>query len=278
MSIFRPVTIITGASSGIGAALAWVFAQHDHEVVLVARREAQLEALASDIAASGKMRPHVIAIDLGRSDSPARISHELLAREIEPAIVVNNAGFGLLGNAAELDRAEQLAMIDLNVRVLTELSLRWTNSVVRHHGGILNVASVAGFLPGPGMAIYYATKAYVLSFSEALHSELKPKGVRVSALCPGPVITEFQDRAGIPEGQFSKLLLCSAERVAREGYDGFMKGHRLIVPGFGNKLASFLPRLLPRGLILSIVQASQSGRSKARPTRSWPRRRSTPPS
>ncbi len=119
--------------------------------------------------------------------------------------MVNNAGFGLLGEAAELDRARQLAMIDLNIRALTDLSLRWLDSIKRHRGGILNVASIAGFLPGPGMAVYHATKAYVLSFTEALHEELKADGVRVCALCPGPVETEFFERAGLPDELFPGL-------------------------------------------------------------------------
>src|SRR5689334_1690617 len=140
--------------------------------------------LATEIAVSAKHKPHVITADLQRSDSPARLAHELLGRGLEPAVVVNNAGFGLHGPAASLDRAEQLAMIDLNIRALTDLSLRWMDAIVKHKGGILNVASVAGFLPGPGMAVYYASKAYVLSFSEALSRELAPHGVRVTALCP----------------------------------------------------------------------------------------------
>jgi len=271
MSIFKPVTLITGASSGIGAALARVFAEHGHEVALVARREAELARLADDIAAAGRPRPHVIPIDLARSDSPARIGHELLVRGLEPAVVVNNAGFGLFGLAAELDRADQMAMIDLNVRTLTELSLRWIDSLARHRGGILNVASVAGFLPGPGMAVYYATKAYVVSFSEALHVELRSKGVRVTVLCPGPVATGFQARAGIGAKHFPRILQRSAERVARDGFAGFMQGRRLVVPGFANSFVSFIPRLVPRGTMLKLVRRSQR-RSPAAKPEGWPRR------
>src|SRR5262249_58643135 len=139
------------------------------EIALVARREAQLAALADEIAATGRAPPRVVTVDLGRADAPARISHELITHGLEPAIVVNNAGFGLLGPAAELDRNEQLSMIDLNVRVLTDLSLRFIDSMARNRGGILNVASVSSFMPGPRMAVYHATKAYVLSFSEALN-------------------------------------------------------------------------------------------------------------
>jgi short-subunit dehydrogenase len=173
---------------------------------------------------------------------------------LEPEIVVNNAGFGLLGAAQALDRAEQLAMIDLNVRALTELSLAFVDSLERRHGGILNVASVAGFLPGPGMAVYYATKAFVLSFSEALHYELKPRGVRVTALCPGPVPTEFQARAGVSAATFPSALIRSAEDVAKEGYLGLRQGRRLVVPGLANKLVTALVRLVPHGLLLKAAE------------------------
>ena len=260
MSNLKPVTLITGASAGIGAALAQVFAEKGHELVLVARRAPQLQALADAIVKSGRARPHIMTIELARADAGARIADELRQAGLEPEIVVNNAGFGLLGPAATLGRAEQLAMIDLNVRALTDLSLRFIDSIARHNGGILNVASVAGFMPGPGMAVYHATKAYVLSFSEALHRELKPKGVRVTALCPGPVETEFQARAGMPEGYFPRFLARTAERVAREGYDGLMRGKRVVVPGSDNKMAALLPRLLPRGLVLKLMRGFGRGR------------------
>lgn len=270
MSIFQPVTLVTGASSGIGASLARVFAAHDHEVAIVARREQQLNAVAQAIASAGRKKPHVIAIDLTRSDSPARIAHELLARGLEPAIVVNNAGFGLYGPAAELDRGQQLEMIDVNVRTLTDLSLRWIDSLIRHKGGLLNVASVAGFLPGPGMAVYYATKAYVLSFTESLHRELQPKGVRVTALCPGPVRTEFQRRAGMGE-RLPRWLAHSADKVAEEGYAAFVQGRALVIPGLGNKFVVSLPRLLPRTVTAGLVERSQRRRPTAKST-GWQRK------
>ncbi len=247
----QPVSLITGASVGIGAALARVFAAHGHQVVVTARREAQLAALADEIAGAGHTRPFVIVADLAGADGPAHIAAALAQKGLEPAIVVNNDGFGLMGDAAELDRAKELAMIDLNCRVLTDLSLRWIDSITRHRGGVLNVASIAGFLPGPGMAVYHATKAYVLSFSEALHQELKADGVRVCVLCPGPVETEFFTRAGVPPGYFPTMLRRSAERVAHDGYKGFMGGHRVVVPGKLNRAITLLPRLLPRGLILA---------------------------
>jgi short-subunit dehydrogenase len=261
-SIFKPATVITGASVGIGAALARVFARNGHEVALVARREKEMVLLATELAVSAKYKPHVITADLQRSDAPARIAHELLGRGLEPAIVVNNAGFGLHGPAADIDRGEQLAMIDLNVRALTDLSLRWIDGIVKHKGGILNVASVAGFMPGPNMAVYYATKAYVLSFSEALSRELEPLGVRVTVLCPGPVKTEFQMRAGIDARRPSRLLDRTADQVAQAGYDGFMAGKRLVIPGVGNKIVSLMPKLLPRGLVLKTLESYQRGRGR----------------
>jgi short-subunit dehydrogenase len=183
-----------------------------------------------------------------------RIGSELAARGLEPDIVVNNAGFGLVGRAAELDRAEQLAMIDVNVRALTDLSLAFVGSLERHRGGILNVASIASFMPGPGMAVYHATKAYVLSFSEALHEELKESGVRVTALCPGQVPTEFQARAGTASGSSPALLTESAETVAEQGYRGLKDGRRVVVPGLGSKAVTVLARLVPRSLVLAALQ------------------------
>jgi uncharacterized protein len=263
MSSLQPICLITGASSGIGKALAHEFARHGHSLVLTARREAPMTALADAIAAAGHKRPQVIAADLGTPDGPARLAQALERQGLEPEIVVNNAGFGLLGEAAELDQAQQLAMIDLNTRALTDLSLRFLDSVKRHHGGILNVASIASFMPGPGMVIYHATKAYVLSFSEALHQELKSDGVRVCALCPGPVPTEFFELAGVPHDYFPHYLTRSAERVAREGYEGFMDGHRVVVPGKPNRILTLLPRLLPRAL-LNAALASRWNRAHRR--------------
>jgi short-subunit dehydrogenase len=262
MSAPRPVTLITGASAGIGWALAEIFARHGHELVLVARRMPELERLADTLAASGAPRPTVLSVDLGQASVGDRIAAELSARGLAPRNVVNNAGFGLIGPADELDRAEQLAMIDLNVRTLTDLSLAFIPSLTEHRGGLLNVASVAGFLPGPGMAVYYATKAYVLSFSEALHYELKSRGVRVTALCPGPVSTEFQARAGIMRRR--SILDRSVEEVAQAGYDGLMHGRRLVVPGWQNWFVTRIPRLLPRGLALDLVARTQAHRHRTR--------------
>jgi short-subunit dehydrogenase len=262
MTSARPVTLVTGASAGIGAELARVFGRHGHDLVLIARREQQLETLADEIAANGKPRPLVLAADLCRRDAVDGIARELSDRALEPQFVVNNAGFGLSGRAAALSRDEQLAMIDLNVRALTELSLAWIDQLTRRRGGILNVASVAGFVPGPGMAVYYASKAYVVSFSQALHRELAPVGVRVTALCPGPVPTEFQARAGIAGGARPRALTLSAPRVAQEGYRGLMQGRLLVVPGAGNKAITILSRFVPRGIALAVIDARQRKRTR----------------
>lgn len=248
----RPVALITGASAGIGAELARVFAEHGHELVLVARREDRLAALADEIAAGGRQRPTVLNVDLERRDAVSGLAAELTSRGLEPQIVINNAAFGLVGRADKLSRDEQLAMIDLNVRALTELSLAFVESLGRHRGGILNVASVAAFMPGPGMAFYYASKAFVLSFSEALHQELSERGVKVTTLCPGPVPTEFQARAGLGD-RMPNVLALPAERVARIGYDGLMRGKRVVVAGIGNRIGVFLLRFMPNALLLPLL-------------------------
>ncbi|MEA2929628.1 MAG: uncharacterized protein QOG38_2056 [Hyphomicrobiales bacterium] len=254
MSAAKPVSLITGASSGIGAALARVFAEHGYEIVLAARRANELAAVADEIATVGlRVRPHVISIDLAAAGATDRLADELDARDCAPQFIVNNAGFGLLGRAATLDRAEQRAMIDLNCGALTDLSLRFIHDLTRQRGGILNVASIASFLPGPGMAVYHATKAYVLSFSEGLRRELAPKGVRVTVLCPGPVLTGFQTRAGVNGVHYPRGFLRTADQVARAGYDGLMRGRRVIVPGLPNKIVPWLPRLLPRGMLADRV-------------------------
>src|SRR4051794_13448436 len=249
----RPVALITGASSGIGAALADVFAQNGHEGVLAARRAPQLAEIAARLRAAGHRTPHILPVDLGRADSAQFIAQELSARNLEPAYLVNNAGYGLLGPAAKLDRHDQLAMIDLNCRTLTDLSLHWINSLARHRGGILNVASISGFIPGPGMSVYNASKAYVISFSVGVRRELRPKGIRVTALCPGPVPTEFQARAGIHDVHYPRGFGRTAEEVARQGYVGLMRGKAVVVPGLHNKLIPWLPRFLPRGFIAEKV-------------------------
>jgi len=247
------VTLITGASAGIGTELARVFASNGHRLALVARRADRLAALAAEISASGGAAPIVIACDLGQPDAGDKIAAVLATEGVEVEYLVNNAGYGLFGSAVELDRADQLGIIAVNIRAMTDLSLRFSDHLIRHRGGILNVGSIAGFLPGPGMAVYYASKAYVLSFSEALRGELAGRGVRVTALCPGPVPSEFQTRAGIKPGLDSAILNVSPSDVASAGYRGLMANKRAVLPGLGIKMVPLLLRLFPRGFILAAV-------------------------
>jgi short-subunit dehydrogenase len=251
------VTLITGASAGIGTELARVFASNGHRVALAARREQRLTELAAEIAAAGGAAPIVIPCDLRQESACDMIAAALVTEGAEVEYVVNNAGFGLFGPAIKRDRAEQLDMIAVNIRALTDLSLRFSDQLIKNRGGILNVGSIAGFLPGPGMAVYYASKAYVLSFSEALRAELAPHGVRVTVLCPGPVPTEFQARAGFAPGFDSAVLNVSPADIARQAYRGLMANKRAVLPGFGIKMVPWLLRLFPRSFILAAVAGFQ---------------------
>ncbi|WGR94734.1 SDR family oxidoreductase [Bradyrhizobium sp. ISRA443] len=251
------VTLITGASAGIGTELARVFASNGHRVALVARRADRLKALADELGGKGGATPIVIPCDLQENDAGDKIAAALTEAGVEIEYLVNNAGFGLFGLAIKRDRVEQLNMIAVNVRALTDLSLRFADQLIRHRGGILNLGSIAGFLPGPGMAVYYATKAYVLSFSEALRRELAPQGVRVTVVCPGPVPSEFQARAGFTPGFDSAILDVAPAEVARQAYQGLMANKRAVLPGLFIKLVPFLLRLFPRSFILTAVGGFQ---------------------
>jgi short-subunit dehydrogenase len=253
-----PVALVTGASSGIGTELARVFARHGHRLALAARRTDRLNALADEIAMAGGPRPLVVTVDLSQAEAVDLIADSLAREGLEPQFVVNNAGFGLAGAAASQSRARQLEMIDLNVRTLTDLSLRFADALERRQGGLMNVASVAGFLPGPQHAIYYATKAYVVSFTEALHQEWITRNIRVTTLCPGPVPSEFQAVAGTGNGVIETPMTTFADRVALEGYRGLMAGKRLVVPGFLNKLLVYGIGLVPHRLLLPQVAKRHS--------------------
>jgi short-subunit dehydrogenase len=259
----QKAVIITGASDGIGAELARVFAARGHRVALVARRRDRLEILAAEIAAAGAEPPLVVALDLSAADAPDHLAQALEEARLTAEILVNNAGFGLMGRVAELDRAEQLGIIDINIRSLTALTLRFLPQITAAGGKILNVASIAAFMPGPGFAVYYASKAYVLSFSEALFEEMKPAGVGVSCLCPGPVATGFQSRAGFDfSGAMAamKPALVPAKEVAQQAYDGLMAGRRVIVPGIVNKIMALSSGLTPRALLLPLLARAQKAR------------------
>lgn len=249
----QPAVVVTGASSGIGAEFSRIIAAEGLRQVLVARSRAALEQLAAEVASHGAA-PLVVVLDLAKPDAGAQLAAAMADAGIEPMVIINNAGFGLTGAAGDLPLAAQLEMLDLNVRALADLSLRFLPGLARLGGGVLNVASVAAFMPGPGMATYYASKAFVLSFSTALGKELAAKGVRVTTLCPGPVRTGFQARAGFHLGRTGGPFTLDAAEVARQGWDGFKAGRAVVVPGIANKLLVQMPRLLPRGLLTALSQ------------------------
>jgi len=255
--------LVTGASSGIGRELAKLLAREGHDVVLVARRRDRLEELARELAARHGVSARAIAKDLEDPASPAEIFEELETEVISVDILVNDAGLGIYGQFSKTDLARQLAVIQVNLVALTNLTgLFLPGMVSRQKGKVVNVSSTAAFQPGPYMAVYYATKAYVLSFSEALAEELAGTGVSVTALCPGPTVTEFQEGAGIEDTWlFRGPLVMDARSVARAGWAGARRGKRIIVPGLGNKLLKEGVRFSPRRLVTAVARRIQKKRS-----------------
>lgn len=244
----RPVTLITGASSGLGAEFARACSRRGDEIVLVARRQARLEALAAELG-----NAHVLPADLALPGAAQRLTAELGRRGLAVATLINNAGFGLAGPFEALPADRQRDMIALNAGVLTELCHAMLPEMrAAGRGAILNVASTGAFQAGPGIAVYFATKAYVLSFTEALHQELKGSGIRVSALCPGPTRTEFGAVAGVTSQRFERFSGDAAD-VVKAGLKGLEADEAIVIPGFSNKLSAQSNRLLPRALMRRIV-------------------------
>jgi uncharacterized protein len=245
----KKVALVTGASAGLGVDFARQLSTRGHRLVLAARRKDRIEALAKEL---GNAR--ATAIDLSKSNAAAKLMADLEASGETVDLLVNNAGFGLIGSFAELDAKRQREMIDLNVSTLTDLCRAVAPRMIeRKSGGILNVASIAAFQPGPKMVVYFATKAFVLSLTEALHEELMPHGVRVSCLCPGPTRTEFGDLAGFRgNGLFDRLAMNSPEVVAA-GLRGLDKNRAVVVPGIVNWIVSTSTRFTPRPMARKIA-------------------------
>jgi len=245
------VTLITGASAGLGVEFARQLSGRGQRLVLVARRKDRLDTLAKEL---GNAR--AVAIDLSKSGAAAKLLADLKAAGEEVDTLINNAGFGMIGRFAELDAKRERQMIDLNVGTLTDLCRAVAPAMIKRKGGaILNVASTAAFQPGPNMAVYFATKAFVLSLTEALHEELKPHGVRVSALCPGPTRTEFGEVAGFGgNGLFDRVAMESAEVVAA-GLNGLDRNRAVVVTGFANKIGALSTRFAPRSVVRRIAGA-----------------------
>jgi len=244
--------LITGASSGIGFELARLFARDGNSLAIVARREELLNKVASELRSEFGVEVEVIAKDLTLENSSEEIFEHLKDRDID--IIVNNAGFGAVGEFYEIDHERQIDMIKLNITALTSLTRLFIPSMVeKNRGGILNVGSLAGFQPGPYATVYYATKAFVLSFTEGLKEELKNTNIKVSCLAPGPTNTEFGEVSGLDRSFLFKSGTMGAREVALQGYNGFLGGKTIVIPGFTGKLLPLLVRVSPRFLVRKIT-------------------------
>jgi hypothetical protein len=251
-------TLITGASSGIGVELARLFAADKSNVILVARSRDKLELLAEQLRRDHGVEVLVLPEDLSQPAVPRTIFDRLAALGMNVDIVVNNAGFGAAGRVAEIPLERQSDMIAVNVAALVQLTRLFLPGMIqRKRGGVLNVGSTAGFQPGPNMAVYYATKAFVLSFTEALAEELLGSGVTATCLAPGPTATGFAAAAQLGDALLFKLGTMDAATVARSGYRGFRRGKVIVIPGLTNKLGAFAVRLVPRILVRKLVKRLQ---------------------
>ena len=256
----RQTALVTGASMGIGVDLAECFAKDGYDLILVARSASALTAVADRLAAAHGVRATAITADLAARGSGEALAGEIEARGLSVDVVVNNAGYGVAHAFAGSELAGQLGMIDVNVRALVELThIYWPRMLAQKRGGILNVASTAAFQPGPLMAIYYASKAFVLSFSEALWKEAEGTGVLVSCLCPGPTTSKFRERAGTGRTNLARTSpLMSSAIVAEMGYRAWQENRRVMVTGTRNAMAASLMKFLPRRTVLAIVHRLQS--------------------
>lgn len=253
----KQVVLITGASKGIGLELAKCFAQEDYDLVLVARNADELHAVAEEMGRINKnITARVLPADLARPEAAEEIRAALQEQSVTVDVLVNNAGFGWRGMFAQAEPQLLVDMLEVNVVALTRLTRVFLPAMIeRREGGIINVASVAGFFPGPLMSVYYATKAYVISLSEALANEVKGTGVVVSCLCPGATATHFQKRADLDGAKlFSKNPVMSAAAVAEEGYKGFKRGETIVITGVSNKFAVAAGRLVPRSIAAGMAR------------------------
>ena len=247
----KPVALITGASAGLGVEFARQLSKRGDRLVLVARRKERLDELAKEL---GNAR--AVTIDLSKKDSAAKLMADVDSNGETVELLVNNAGFGLIGRFADLDATREREMIDLNVGALMDLCRAVAPAMIeRKSGGILNVASTAAFQPGPKMAVYFATKAFVLSLSEALHEELRPHGIKVSCLCPGPTRTEFGDVAGFGgNGLFDRVAM-EADQVVEVGLKGLEANDAVVIAGWMNKVTAASTRFAPRSVVRKIAGA-----------------------
>jgi short-subunit dehydrogenase len=245
--------LITGGSVGIGAALADVFAEHGHDLVLVSRKRDKLEARGRAIHDRFGVDVVCVPEDLSDPKGARRLHQAVTSRGLDVHYLVNNAGVGLYGKFAATDLDAELKMIQLNLTSVVELTKLFLAPMIeRRRGRILNVASTAAFVPGPWMSIYYASKAFVLSFSQAIDYELQPHGITVTTLCPGPTESEFKVRAGSQRSRLFEAFVMEAEPVARVGYEAMMKGKAVAIPGLRNKMIPVAARLTPRPVMAKL--------------------------
>jgi hypothetical protein len=261
MSEPRSTALLTGASAGIGRDLAFVLAENGHDLLITARDETRLRQLADDLQGRFGVRVEVIPKDLAKPESPQEIFDEISAKQIQIDLLINNAGFGAGGRFDQIPLEKMLQMLQVNVTALTHLTRLFLPAMIqRGSGRVMNVASTAAFVSGPLMAEYYASKAYVLSLSEAIAFELKRTGVTITALCPGPTSTEFQKRAGLEHSALFKHAGMDSMTVARIGYRAMMSGKRIAITGMTNKILTNLNRFMPRALIVSVVKKLNQNR------------------
>lgn len=253
MNSTRNYTLITGASTGIGYELAKLSAKDGHNLILVARDEGKLETAKNELS-KYNVEVKILSLDLSKSEDIQGLFNYVEMNKLNVDILVNNAGIGTFGDFSEIEWVKEEALIDINIKVLTKLTKYFLPKIIEcKNGGILNVASTAAFCSGPRMAAYYASKAYVLNLTEAIYEECKDSGIRISCLCPGPVKTTFQDKAGIKKSESTKKYLMDAEEVAKVSYKDFKKGKLIIIPGMKNKLLVIGNKLLPRRISRKII-------------------------
>ena len=259
MNILNRYTLITGGTEGIGLELAKLFATNKHNLIIIARNKDKLEDIKIKFEKDYKIIVEIIQVDLVVDKFCEKIIKIVEEKNLVVDNLINNAGIGSFGFFNEAEDGFEEKLININIIALTTLTKYFLKDMIkRGEGGILNIASTAAFIGGPKMSMYYSSKAYVLSLTEALHDEVKNLGIRVSCLCPGPVKTSFQKKAGINKSEKAKKYLMDASKVAEEAYLGFIKGTAIIIPGYKNKLLILCNKLIPRALSRKIILISNS--------------------
>lgn len=255
----RSCVLITGATTGIGYELAKLYAKEGNNLILVARDEERLSEVKEELDLYN-IKVYILSLDLSEDNSCEKVLDFVNKKNLSVDILINNAGIGSFGYLSETEMERELKLIDVNIRALTELTKIFLPTMISHgEGGIMNVASTAAFCAGPKMATYYASKSYVLNFTEALYEELKGSEIKVSCLCPGPVKTSFQEKSGIKKNEAAKKSLMTPKEVAEVAYKDFKKGKLIIIPGFKNKLIILLNKLIPRALSRKIILIMNKG-------------------